>query len=90
MAVREIANVLNDTAGAVYYADLVERGRKVYTETLWNGTYFDYDSSKSGITRLPSFSSAFESTYNLYSYFPLTIFYAGFCMNYPTKTIMIA
>ena len=46
-AVVEMSTLMNDVSIINHYKDVVERGRKVYIEALWNGKYFNYDSSES-------------------------------------------
>ena len=46
-AVVKMATLLEDTTIATHYKDVIERGRKVYIHELWNGKYFNYDSSDS-------------------------------------------
>ena len=46
MAVVKMAQTLGDEDSVRYYSDIVERGRTVYINLLWNGSYFNYDSSR--------------------------------------------
>ena len=48
MAMVEMAKSMNESTTSLYYADIVERGRKAYISALWNGKYFNYDSSTAG------------------------------------------
>ena len=42
-----MAIYMKDHDTANYYKGIVTRGRKVYIDALWNGKYFNYDSSNS-------------------------------------------
>ena len=42
-----IGEVLDDVAVSEKYAQLAEKAKTVCTEKLWNGEYFNYDSSTS-------------------------------------------
>lgn len=46
MAVVEMAGMMGEITTVSYYTDIVQRGRKAYIASLWNGTYFNYDSSE--------------------------------------------
>mgnify|MGYP003386742170 FL=1 len=47
LAMSAIGEVLDDVAVSEKYAQLAEKAKTVYTEKLWNGEYFNYDSSTS-------------------------------------------
>lgn len=42
-----IAEKLGESDQAARYRDLLERGKQSYEELLWNGDYYDYDTSRS-------------------------------------------
>jgi non-lysosomal glucosylceramidase len=44
-AMTAMAERLNDEATATKYRGIVERGKVVFEEKLWNGEYYDFDSS---------------------------------------------
>jgi len=44
-AVAAMAEILGDEAVASEYRRLVERGKRVFEEKLWNGEYYNFDSS---------------------------------------------
>jgi non-lysosomal glucosylceramidase len=48
LAMSAIGKVLGDEKVTEKYALLSERAKEVYTAKLWNGEYFNYDSSTSG------------------------------------------
>jgi non-lysosomal glucosylceramidase len=48
-AMREMAGMVGDDEAAVGYTAQFETARRVYEDTLWNGTYYDYDETSDGI-----------------------------------------
>jgi non-lysosomal glucosylceramidase len=42
-----LADIAGETTLALEYRRIFERGKKAYQEKLWNGRYFNYDSSRS-------------------------------------------
>ena len=46
-ATAAMATLFKDEKNAEKYASMGVRARKVYNDTLWNGTYLDFDSSTS-------------------------------------------
>lgn len=46
-AASEIAHMANDPTTAASYQEKLKRAQAVYEERLWNGRYYDYDSSTS-------------------------------------------
>ena len=47
LAMSEMGKILNDNTVEDKYSDLAARAIKVYNQELWNGEYFNYDSSDS-------------------------------------------
>jgi non-lysosomal glucosylceramidase len=47
-AAAKMAHAVGENQVAKKYFDLFEKGRKTYVDTLWNGSYLNYDCSKSG------------------------------------------
>jgi len=48
-AMREMATMVGDDAAATDYAARFETARTVYEDTLWNGTYYEYDETSDAI-----------------------------------------
>ncbi|CAM9856842.1 unnamed protein product, partial [Phaeothamnion confervicola] len=46
-ATKRMAEILRDAKVLAYYSDLLKRGKQAYVDKLWNGSYFNYDSSGS-------------------------------------------
>lgn len=47
----KVAEILDDNTKMVHYRAWFEKAQSVYVEKLWNGRYFNYDSSNSKSSR---------------------------------------
>lgn len=43
----EMARIVNDTSAIEEYGTWLPKAKKAYSEKLWNGKYYSYDSSRS-------------------------------------------